>query len=319
MATRQPKSKVAAPAETVPTDTATAAEEAQTVTTTDAAPEAATENVPTEAPAEVEEVIDLTAFEAAVTIALENSSEDGDIIEGDQTAVTEAYRALSAKGKAQARTMVNVSMKTSMKEGRFQEARGFMNLHDALTTAAPASKRVPKVPVNPTDDFVDQLSAVRLAFNFGTGNLPEGLDADWTNRVQTKIESLDADAKSYLAWLKGGSQGDAPEVDEIVVRAAKLGTIRVGKRVSAGNGAPVRTYTGPARSVGKHIAEAFADKPVGTFMKVAEITGFKSTEYGDDAPSPGAVSSSLKSTKFSVAGIQPGTDDKGKVGATKVA
>jgi hypothetical protein len=118
---------------------------------------------------------------------------------------------------------------------------------------------------------------------------------------------------------EGEDQPEAPKVPAEVVAAFKFA--RGAKRRGVGTGNGDRTpHDGPRRDLGKHIAEAFADVESGTFLSVAEIRKFKSSEYEDEPPSAGAISARLFPAKgeCTVEGITPGTGgEKGTKGAYK--
>jgi hypothetical protein len=116
------------------------------------------------------------------------------------------------------------------------------------------------------------------------------------------------------------SRGDEPEVPTIAKNAAKLA---FGRAAKAGTGANrvVAPYTGERRDVAKHIENAFKNKEEGTFLAISEIRNERSDEYGDDAPSAGAISARLfppndKPSTMLKYGIRPDTQN-GKKGAVK--
>lgn len=74
------------------------------------------------------------------------------------------------------------------------------------------------------------------------------------------------------------------------------------------------------RDVGAHIQHAFGDLRPGDFLTIQQISRTKSPEYGDDAPSPGAISARLfprDGRPSSIAGVEPARDG-GVRGAKKV-
>lgn len=49
----------------------------------------------------------------------------------------------------------------------------------------------------------------------------------------------------------------------------------------------------PRRNVVAHLEQVFAPLASGTFLTIAQIVKTRSDEYGDDRPSPGAISARL--------------------------
>lgn len=286
------------------------------------AEQAVTENTgeatPTETPAE--EVIDLSELNTAVEAQLarpEAEMEYGDI--------KAAYGKLSRKGKIAAKKAADETMATLLKGGAesWPKAAATMLIveNGYVSSASKASgSSTPATPKDSTAAHVDRIVGLRLAHSIATAqaSAQEGIAEDWKDQVVTKATELQAQVDSLVAYRLNTAEdkGDAPEVDPIVSRAVKAAFAgSTSGRTGTGS-----TYTGPQRSVKAHIAQAFADQPVGTALSVAEIANFKSTEYGDDKPSAGAVSAALKSDKFNVEGVTPGPiGEKGNYGATKVA
>lgn len=216
----------------------------------------------------------------------------------------------------------------------------FVVQNDLLVATGGPSATIAKTPVDPTEAFVASVTALYLAPNFV--EVPEGVADDWASRVDAKAGELrDAEAtREYLAWVTGDTspvsdedptekRGPEPEVDPIVKsavaisRGKALGRVARPRKAGSASGASTATrqaYTGPKRDVGKHIAEAFADKPVGTWMSIGDITKFESQEYGGPAVSQGAVSARVYAEKgCTVPGIEAASGPTGKRGAKKVS
>jgi hypothetical protein len=311
--------------ETVPTEvqedtvsTITEAVEETVDSTTASAPEATATS--TEAKAE----IDLSGFKAAVEAAVaEHDTSTGTVPEGLATAVTAEYRALDGlAAKNAAKKFVNDSMRDSMNEMNIQKARAYMVLSDGLTAGAGGTK-AERPPADPTEAFVQRLGALQLAAEIVGANVPEGVDSSYTAKLDELLASSRDGAKTYGEWLnrepvaEGADDLPEPEVSAFVKAAVKLSQ---GKAVKTGSGRASTPFTGERRDIGKHIAEAFADKESGTFMTVAEIRKFESSEYNAESPaSAGAISARLFPTsgKCTVEGITPGTNDKANRGADK--
>ena len=213
----------------------------------------------------------------------------------------------------------------------------FVVQNDLLVATGGPSATIAKAPVDPTEAFVASITALYLAPNFV--EVPEGVAADWATRVDNKAAELrDAEGTTaYLAWVNGDTspvseedatekRGPEPEVDPIIKQAVAIsrgkgvGRTTRPRKASGASGTPRAAHTGPKRDVGKHIAEAFADKPVGTWMSIGDITKFESVEYGGPAVSQGAVSARVYAEKgCTVPGIVAAEGPTGKRGAKKVS
>ena len=269
-----------------------------------------------------EVVVDLTAFQAAVDAALAASDPDtGTVPEANLAEVQHAYRELpTGKPKSEARKLLNEGMRTSMTDGNIASARAYMSLSDDLSAPAPKAPREPKAPANPTDGFVAKVAGIQLAYTLVTGDVPEGVDADWSEKVNAALAEAMPQIDAFKAWSENEDEdkGEAPETGYVARTALKIAAGKApGAKASTGGGS---TYQGERRDVAVHIQSAFENELTGKFLSVAEIRKFKSAEYGDDAPSAGAISARLfpKSGTCTVEGIEPGTNDKGVRGATKL-
>lgn len=313
-------------------------DEAQSSTTTTEAPEEATvtateneaaaeqpteEVVPEAAPStdeKAETPIDLTAFQASAKEAVENSDEStGEISVEGMAKVVEQYRLIDGiKGKNKAKAWLNGQMKESMNEGSIQRARAYLGLHDGMSAGAKGTTE--RTPADPTEAFVQRTTVLKLANNL---LLPgDGVAEDWADKANALYAELEDKARDYLAWVQDTSEdkGEEPEVDALVKAAVKLSQGKAAK-VGGRSGGSGSGYTGERRDIAAHITEAFADQPVGAFLTVAEIRKFRSTEYGDNQPSAGAISARLfpggDGTKNTVKGTESGTNEKNIKGATK--
>lgn len=259
----------------------------------------------TEAPKE-ETPIDLTAFNEAVASAVAEKDESTGVVpEANLAEVTKQYRALDGvKPKNKAKAAVDELMLAAVDAMDAQLARAYSMVQQNLTAGSGAKKE--STPADPTAAFVARVAALQIAYGLVTQSVPENVGADWQEKVTAAVAEAQEGVQAMQAHLtkevpEGEERGDAPEVSPIVRSAFKLaqGKASGGGRVSGGSG--VR------RDVGKHITEAFAEHPSGHVLKVSEIANFKSTEYGDDKPSQGAVSARLFPTsgKCTVEGIEP--------------
>ena len=297
-----------------------------TVTTTDTAAPAETAapanpaNEVTAAPAasapKVEEVVDTTPFDAALQVALtEMDQSTGTLAPAQLEPVVKAYQGLNGpKSKAKARSTIDQGIKDALdpsKDGKVPVARALNSIRLEITKAKGTSPKKDSTPVDPTDSFVEQVVALQLAYNHVTQNVSEGVAEDW----QARAAKLAGETAGDLELLvKYSGEGEEPNVSNLAKRALKLAT---GKGKGGKPGSPRAPFTGERHSTAKHMAEAFAGEPVGKFLTVAQIVSFKSSEYGDEHPSPGAVSARLfpkgggKCTIEGIEGAEPADQPKG--------
>lgn len=300
-----------------------------------AAPEATETPAPAEgeAPAKAEEVVDLTEFQARVAEGVAGAdTTTGDVAEAFKAAVTKAYRELGPKGKKAAKKAMQDQLKSAINEIAMVQARALMLMNDAMVEgqASGGGTKAVKEPVDPTDAFVARAVALRLAANVFAMDVPEGVKPEWTELAKTKLGEVTGQVATYKEYLAAvaaheGDDESAPKlpegIDPIVVSAFKVASGRGGalpKAPRASGGASRPAFDGPRRDIKKHILEAFENVKTGDFLTVAEIRSFKSSEYGDEQPSSGAISARLfpNSGKVTVPGITPGEHD-GKKGAFK--
>jgi hypothetical protein len=286
------------------------------------------------------------ALESFLTLA------DG-VVEGRDTATgelpaseivkvkTEYAKLPVTAAKTKARNGLNERMKNALaKDLDAGKARAYMTLEAEVKTTGATREAVAKAPVDPTEAFVERVTAVYLATSMF--EVPEGVDESWARKVQELGKALEGEVASYKEYLRSlaywnakdeNGRGDAPvepEVSSVVKTAARVahgrGMGSTGTRRAKADGtkasASTSTYTGPRRSVKAHIQSAFNDKPAGTFLKISEIAGHTSNEYGDDHPSSGAVSAALfpssGKTVTDLEGIEP-AEQGGVKGARKVS
>lgn len=300
---------------------ATEAPEEITVTDTEAPVEPTTEETPVEA-----KPFDLTAVLAAAEVTVAERDETTGVV---PTAFLEPvvveYRKLDGvKAKNAAKKALNGLMTSHMKANNLPLARAYLDVYNSLTAGATPSaskSHEPKAPADPTAAYIDLVAGLTLAAKLAISNTPEGVAEDWADKVNASVDGSEDSVVAYKAWLADESEdkGDAPETPAFVIAAVKLAqgkSARVGKAKSATG---TSTYTGVQRDIAKHISEAFADKESGTFLTVADIRKFASSEYGSGEASPGAISARLfpKSGKVTVEGVTPATNEKGVKGAIK--
>lgn len=304
--------------------TATPSEEDNSMTV-DTSTEAPVETTP-EVPAEAESTsaaapaaeVDLTAFTAKVDEAVAGRDETtGEVPEALITAAQGEYRAIEgAKGKNAAKKLVEERMREAMNARDISSARAFMLVSDNLTAGASGSK-AEKVPADPKEAFVQRFNSLSLALALVAQDRPEGID---DSRLDVNDLLPQAQALQAYEANEAEDKGDAPDASAVVKAAVKLAT---GKAARVGGGSrATSTFTGERRDIGQHIKEAFEAAEAGTFLTVAEIRKFESSQYQSASPaSAGAISARLfpASGKCTVEGIEPGQNEKGNKGATKVA
>lgn len=305
------------------TETAPAVEEADASTaapaaeTTDATVAPAADST-TAAP---EEVVDLTAFEAALAEAIAAKDvSTGDVPEANIDAVNVAYSAVVKAGKPKARAVVQAGVRAGMDARDINTARAYMQVLDKLSAEKAKTAKEPKAPADPTEAFVQRVGSLQAAYQLVTTLIPEGVAADWLDKVNAAAADEFTAAQTLNTWLNADedTRGDEPEVSEVAKAAVRLANGKSGKIKSVKGSAS--TFDGPRRDIAKHITEWAESVPSGTFAKIAEIRAFKSTEYGDDHPSPGAISIRLFPAgggACTIAGITPTQNAEGVKGATK--
>lgn len=278
----------------------------------------------TEAPAEEsnkessEDTFDLTDFQNAANAAADEADEStGELALAAIEPVNAAYREIDGlKGKNAARNWLDEQMKHYLVvEKNAQKARSYIDLKDKLSPGSKSGGT--KAPADPTQAFVQKYAALNLAVNELQSNVPEGVSEDWQEQVNKLLSEVEPQVKEMRDYLNSeDSDAEAPEVHAVVKKAFNF------TKRGVGRGGKPRDPNAPRRDVVKHIEEAFADQPKGTFLTVGEIAKFRSSEYGDDKPSPGAISARLfpkGKEPYHENGIQ-GTHDEGKPrGATKTA
>jgi hypothetical protein len=311
------------------TSTEVTTEEAPVSTSTDEVVEAVTETTETPeteavstatetAPAADKEPVDLTAFTAVVDQAVSTAdTSTGEVPEAGKSQVTAAYRELDAAGKRAAKSLISDKMREFVLASDIAKARSYMTLNDSLSAGA-TKTATPKAPADPIGSYVDRAAVLRLAY--AAMPTPDGIDSSANDRIQSVIKDNDEAVKSYVSWLTSDAEdkGEAPEASALVVAAAKLAVGKSSKAASGGSRAP---FEGTRRNIAKHIEEAFANEAVGTFLKIAEIKNFKSSEYGDDSPSAGAISARLFPSSGKVGefpNFKPSTNESGDKGATRI-
>lgn len=294
-----------APVDAEATEALAAEQKAQAEADEKAAAKAAAEAADEEALAEFKRIADESARSSDIDVTT------GTLPEKDRAPVLVALSNLSlAKNKRSAKDYLRDSMQNALQEGgdnpvMFTVARGYLDLFKQVEAVATKREPAPKVTVDPTDAHVERVVAMMLAANLCI--VPDGVAEDWKEKANARVGQVLEAAGTYRDWLfenQGKDEADrTPEPEDMpaeILAAAKIAQGRAAGRrtqraASAGTPTSAGTggYTGERRSVSKHLAEAFANEPVGTILSIAQIAKFDSSEYGTDHPSSGAVTSAL--------------------------
>lgn len=299
------------------TETLEAPEVTTDEVTPEATPEPASEATPEKAPKAEETPADLGPFKTVAEAAvLEMDESTGELPTAVVASVNEAYRAIDGvKGKNQARAWVETEMVAAIIAKNIQLARAYVVLKDNLS--AGSSSAAPKAPADPTSAFVQKVSALQIALSLTSENVPEGVTEDWAEKADTLVAELGPQVTAFVEWNNSDDEdAEQPEVHPVVRQAFKLSQ----GKTPGGSG---RVSGGPRRDIEKHLQQVFSPLSVGDFLTVSEIAKAKSEEYGDDAPSAGAVSARLfpkGKDAYDAGGIKATSSEEGKArGATKVA
>jgi hypothetical protein len=321
MARRDRGTTAPAPEATASTDQADQAtaptEEAAVTTTATEVPAQAEASTTTESTEKPKTVIDLSGFETAVEEAVAQRDEStGDLSVEALAPAISAYRALDGiAAKNKAKTLLTDKMRDAMSSLDIQLARSYMVVQDNLSAGTTA--KAERQPADPTEAYVQRQVGLDLARALIVR--PEGVADDAEARAEKLYSEVFPQAEQYLAWSNDESdtKGDEPDVPAFVKGAVKLAQ---GKAAKVGGSRVGGTSSGERHDIGEHIRQAFENVPSGQFLTIAEIRNSKSTEYGDNPPSAGAISARLfpQSGKCSLEFVTPGQNDKGNRGATKV-
>jgi len=283
------------------------------------APSTESSTTETKAPAEAPNITALVALAEGVVAQDETNR--------DFTELTKAYQDADRRQKAAFTKHINDAMVVALQEKQDRNlALAYVAIGGAVKTkpATERKAREPRPPANPTETLVDRLAGLFLAYETAAAtDLPENLDADWADKLQAKLTEVrnSGDIAKLVAYRnnEAGDKGEAPEVSEVAGRAVRLAFQGGKTRTSSGGGGGGRSgavYDGPRRSVTVHILNAFEGKPSGTFLSVSEIRNHKSAEYGEDAPSAGAVSAALNGKSVPDALVVGKGGEKQTFGAT---
>lgn len=279
-----------------------------------------------------EEKVDLGPFQTAVREAVAKRDASGELPADAYGPVNAAYADVKgAKAKNQAKAWLAEQMGNLINEAPLKGADGMALVFEAralhLIQGQLTASGGTKEPADPTEAYVERVVSIGLAQRLVTSTQPDGIAEDWAQRAETlaSSEQVTSGIEQYRTWLNDTSEtkGEAPQVPQVVVNAFKLAQGKAAsQRKSGGTGRTGTPHEGPNRSVPKHMAEYFADKPIGHEASVAEIAKFDSVEYGSgaDHPSSGAVTARLKpkSGKVTLEGIEPCMVN-GHLGARKTA
>lgn len=254
------------------------------------APETTTDTVD----ATADDVQDFSAFTQAAHAAIEGADKTtGDITEDGLKSSLDAYRGLAnIKTRNAAKSWADDETKAAIMGGDILKARSVMAIKENLSSGA---ARTPAAPKDPTDAFVNKVAQLQLAASLVGADVPEGVSADWTEKVEGAVATLREEFEKFSALGEDDSQ------DGFTPAVKKVARLIAGK--ASGNGP---SYDGPRRNVGTHIGQAFESLPSGSFLTVTELAKAESAEYGDDHPTTGAISARLFPSNGSEAKLPEG-------------
>jgi hypothetical protein len=271
---------------------------------------------------------DLGPFEALAKEVSEAADKNtGSLAEGDLDRVLAAYKELpDTKVRNRAKKHLQEQVAAGIENLDMAKAKSYLTMHDNMKTGAAAGGT--RQPADPKARWQQQLEIVTLAYGELFNQRPEGVTEEQVNEITNGVQSLSEDMTKLRDWhalevKEGEEKPEAPKVDDRVsaaIRLARGGKVAGGSRAASTGGGS--SHEGPRRNIAAHIQSAFAEVETDTFLTVAQIAAHKSEEYGDDKPSPGAISARLfpASGKCTVEGIEPGTGgEKNQRGARKVA
>lgn len=253
----------------------------------------------------------LKKFQETADAAVKSDQADpdtGTLPEAVKSDVTGAYSKLSSLAvKKAAKEYLRVAMQKAMMEGPsgYLRARSYLELFQAVEATKAGREPMVRTPVDPTEQHVQRVAAMYLAANLAVPG--EGVADDWQAKVQQLAASVEGDVKSLRAWLvEHGSKADddtskaeQPEVNPVVLAALRIaqgrGTGPARKSKATGESNTREPYTGEKGDIAQHIGEAFANVASGTYLSVADMVNFVSSQYGGDRkkPSPGAIAARL--------------------------
>lgn len=177
----------------------------------------------------------------------------------DLSVLTEAYRSADVSGKAKIRKIV-----ADVRDAAIERLDAVVGKAAIEALKSLKSGSSDKAETDPKEAFAAYVASVQVfAESVMSGSFVpsafEGIDAEVRLQVigEVKYESSDSSLVSKFESVRPAS------------------TVR--------------------RSVGAHLAEVFADLPVGTQLTNTEAANTRSTVYGDDKPSAGAVAAHVLS------------------------
>ena len=280
-------------------NTAVVEDEAPVVESTESeTTEADTTATPVESKPEPNPLL-LEAFKQAVQSAVEQRDPDtGELSNALTDPVSVAFRELDGtKQRNAAKNVLIEGAKSALMatEGDMTErvttAKAYVLLQNVVGSVTTKTKAEP-TPVDPAEARAVRQATLQMAYGLVAvqDELTESVNEKVSNLIgSVTTEQIDA----YQAWLDQPREdrGDAPELPTFAVQAVKLANGKTAKTGSSKRAGSV--YSGPRRSIGNHVESAFANLGSGAFLKISEIAGHKSEEYGDEQPSSGAISAYL--------------------------
>lgn len=187
---------------------------------------------------EPEEVIDYSAFTAAYAGVTVEQVEDDD--SDTVKSLREVYNTLGPKSKrAVKRLLKDEAEKCVMERNDFAEAKRLMLINNnAAKSTSVASGNATRSRKTPEEKALETFKVLHYAYQLVFTRLQDA----GINVTENTPEATDlSGAQAYASWLENGQEGDEPELDNDLKRAA---------RVSIGRGP-----AGQGRKPGKTKAE----------------------------------------------------------------
>jgi len=147
----------------------------------------------------------------------------------DVAAAITYYRSLDDKGRLAARRYLENDAKEKVLEGKFAEGQSILLLADRIkkpiTRKRIRSGTSTRKPRNRTGAVATHIAAIQLGYSLAMldAHNDQTLDQNWQDQI---AEHATAEAQEragqYALWLKGGQEGDEPEVSEVEKAAARI-------------------------------------------------------------------------------------------------
>lgn len=184
---------------------------------------------------ETKEPVDTTDFEAAVEALLAAVAQDAAGDHSDELfAVRSEYHDFNRAGKNAARKIVEDRAHGAIMNSELAAAQALLSAKDEMLKPLPASgtPRAPRAPKNATDDVVQAIAAIQLAYSLSMlkAHGSTELDADWQERISANATSDAQDrTAAYAAWLEAKQEGEEPAANDVEKAAARISLGRAPK------------------------------------------------------------------------------------------